>query len=102
MTMEHVYDDPEFCGFLVSQTIELRSYVQLLVHTLCPEVEIFWDEHLDMPLKLCLWVSFFPLPSISQAVKLKIESSIETIETSSIDQLEKANEEHDEVSLCDS
>ena len=45
---------------------------------------------------------FVPLPSISQGVKLKIESSIETIETSSIDQLEKANEELDEVSLCDS
>ena len=45
---------------------------------------------------------FVPLPSISQGVKLKIESSIETIETSSIDQLEKANVELDEVSLCDS
>ena len=55
MTMEHVYDDPEFCGFLFSQTIEILCSV---ISTLCPEVEIFWDEHLDMPLKLCLWVSF--------------------------------------------
>ena len=46
--------------------------------------------------------SFVPLPSPTQGIKLKIESSIETIETSSIDLLEKANEEVDEVSLCDS
>ena len=47
-------------------------------------------------------ISFVPLPFPTQGIKLKIESSIETIETSSIDQLEKANEEVDEVSLCDS
>ena len=47
----------------------------------------------------CFIISSLPF---SQGIKLKIESSIETIETSSIDQLEKANEELDEVSLCDS
>ena len=47
----------------------------------------------------CFIISSLPF---SQGIKLKIESSIETIETSSADQLEKANEELDEVSLCDS
>ena len=44
----------------------------------------------------CFIISSLPF---SQGIKLKIESSIETIETST---LENSNEELDEVSLCDS
>jgi len=42
-----------------------------------------------------------PHPEVGQGIKLKIESSIETIETSSIDQLEKANVELDELGKDD-
>ena len=44
----------------------------------------------------CFIISSLPF---SQGIKLKIESSIETIETST---LENLNAELDEVSLCDS